>query len=443
MKIQIRPEANQIIHTLRQSGFAAYAVGGCVRDALLGLEPHDWDICTDAKPEQLREVFRDYRTHDFGLKHGTLAVMAGDGLYEVTTYRVDGVYADNRHPESVTFTDDLTLDLSRRDFTVNAMAYNDEDGLADPFGGAADLKNNLLRCVGEPDRRFREDALRILRGVRFAATYGFLIERETAAAIHRSVPLLQHIAAERVRDELLGMLCGAKVLPLLEEYRDVVAQAVPEIAETFDVPQRNKHHQYDVWRHIAHSVAAIEPEPLLRLTMLLHDAGKPRARTTDRKGFNHFKGHQLISVQLAETALRRLRCPKQLTEDCLQLILWHDVRFDGSVPQVKRVLQQLGAEKMRLLFSVQRADINAQSDYRRAEKLASVALAQRQTEEILARNECYSLRQLAVGGRELLEAGVNQGQQVGMILNRLLDEVIDGRVLNEKEALLQRAKGYS
>ena len=408
MNIQIEPKANQIIHLLQQHGFAAYAVGGCVRNALMGLEPHDWDVCTDAKPDALRAVFGGYETHDYGLKHGTLVVMADGEPFEVTTYRIDGVYADSRRPESVTFTDDLTRDLSRRDFTVNAMAYND----------------------------FREDALRILRGVRFAAVYGFQAERETAQALHRNARLLDRIARERVREELLGMLCGAQVTQALDEFRDVIAAVIPELSETFGVRQVNKHHCCDVWGHIIRSVGAVEAEPLLRMTMLLHDIGKPRARTTDADGVNHFKGHQQISAALAEPILRRLRCPNRFTEDCLQLILWHDVRFDGSTRQVKRVLQQLGEVQMRRLFQVQRADIAAQSDYRRAEKLASVALAQRQTEQILAEHPCLSLKDLAVNGSDLKQLGYPDGRIIGDTLRTLLDAVIDERVENTRESLL-------
>ena len=443
MKLSIHPEANTLIHTLQEQGYEAFVVGGCVRNALLGLHPHDWDICTNATPSQMREVFRGYETVDFGLKHGTLVVMAGKQPYEVTTYRVDGVYADNRHPEQVTFTDSLALDLSRRDFTVNAMAYNDEQGLVDPFGGAEDLRCRRLRCVGVPDNRFHEDALRILRGVRFAAVYGLSVEEETAASLHRCAPLLRNIAAERVASELTGALCGAHVAETLDVFRDVAAVAVPELTETFDFPQRNKHHRYDVWRHILHAVAAIDSDPLLRVTMLLHDIGKPRACTADADGTNHFKGHQQISAELASVILRRLRFPNAFIEDCLALIVYHDVRFNGTTKQVRRVLSRLGEVNTRRLFAVQRADIAAQSAYRREEKLASVAEAERLAEEILAQRQCLCVKDLAVGGRELLAAGVPRGRAVGRLLNTLLDEVLDETLPNEREALLARARALA
>lgn len=442
MKINIPQNANFIINALKASGYQAYAVGGCVRNALLGLYPHDWDICTNAKPDEMKAVFRDFDTHDFGLKHGTLVVMVEGDAFEVTTYRIDGVYADNRHPEQVTFTDNLTLDLSRRDFTVNAMAYNDDEGVIDPFGGAEDLKNNLLRCVGVPDNRFHEDALRILRGLRFASTYGFAIEPQTAQAIHSNAALLNHIAQERIREELTGILCGKNVEKILDEFRDVIAVVIPELAETFDFAQKNRHHQYDVWQHIIHSVAAIEDFPHLRMTMLLHDIGKPRACTVDKNGCNHFKGHQQISAELAKVILKRLKCPVDFTETCLQLIVYHDVRFNGTPQQVKRVLQKLGEENMHWLFQVQRADIAAQSGYQRGEKLAAIDLAEAQFEEILARNQCFSLKNLAVNGNDLIAAGITDGKEIGRVLNALLDGVIDEQIPNEKEALLEKVQQY-
>ena len=440
MKINIQPEADIIIKTLREHGFEAYAVGGCVRNAMMGLDAHDWDICTNARPDELRAVFRDFNTYDYGLKHGTLVVTAGGGSFEVTSYRVDGVYADNRRPESVTFTDDLSLDLSRRDFTVNAMAYNDEDGLKDPFGGAEDLKNGLLRCVGVPENRFNEDALRILRGLRFASVYGFAVEKETADAVHRNARLLRNIAAERVREELLRTICGKNAANVLDEFRDVIAVVIPELSETFDFPQNTPHHKYDVWRHILHSVEAVEPSPELRMTMLLHDIGKPRARTTDENGCDHFKYHQKISAEMAETILRRLRCPSEFIKTVLTLTEWHDLRFTGGEKQVRRVLRDLGEENTRMLFAVQRADIAAQSDHLRTEKLAALDLAERSYNEILAQNRCFSLAQLAVNGNDLLAVGVKKGKNVGALLHLLLEEVIDGDLPNEKNALLERAK---
>ena len=442
MKINIPENAKKVIDQLNNSGFEAYAVGGCVRSAIMGIEPHDWDICTNAKPEQMERVFKDYETHDFGLKHGTLTVMSGGGAFEVTAYRVDGAYSDNRHPEQVTFTDDLTLDLSRRDFTCNAMAYNEKDGIIDPFGGAEDIKKGVLRCVGEPDKRFNEDALRILRGLRFASACGFDIEKSTAGSIHKNAALLNNIANERIRVELLGLLRGDAACKILTEFRDVIAVFIPEIKQTFDFPQRTKHHVYDVWQHIVHSIAAVEQNDVLRMTMLLHDLGKPQACTTDESGFNHFKGHQQISAELAENILKRLRFPNDFYETCLKLIVWHDERYRGSKKQIKRLLNNIGEENTRLLFKVQRADTAAQSEYLRAEKFASIDLAERQMEEILAENQCFDLKSLAVNGSDLKTLGVKEGRAIGELLNKLLEDVIEERVPNDKGALLRLAQKY-
>lgn len=440
MKLKIPSNAKTIIDTLGGSGFEAYVVGGCVRSALMGIEPHDWDICTNAKPDELKKVFAGFETVDFGLKHGTLAVMAGGELFEVTTYRVDGVYADNRHPESVTFTDDLTLDLSRRDFTCNAIAYSERTGLIDPFGGANDINSKLLRCVGDPDKRFNEDALRIMRGLRFASLCGFSVEETTSRSIHQNAFLLKNIAAERIRVELEGMLTGDNVAEVLNEYRDVLTVFMPELGETFDFPQRTKHHCYDVWRHIVHSVEAVEPDALLRMVMLLHDIGKPRAHTTDESGCDHFKGHPMISAELGEAILKRLRFPNEFVADCLLLVDYHDVRYNGSAKQIKRLLQRLGEKNTMRLFKVQRADTAAQSDYLRREKYAAVDLAEKQAKEIIEANQCFRLKDLAISGNDLIKAGVPEGRSLGELLYRLLDEVIEDRLPNEKQALLDRTK---
>ena len=441
--MKIPQNANLIIHRLQNAGFEAFAVGGCVRDSLLGLTPHDWDICTSAKPEQIKACFEDFNTIDIGIKHGTVAIIVDKEPFEVTTYRVDGEYRDNRHPESVTFTSNLREDLARRDFTVNAIAYNEEYGIADFYGGESDLKNRLIRCVGNPDERFREDALRILRALRFASCYRFSIENETAAAIHHNSGLLNNIASERIQSELVRLLCGDGAEDILNEFRDVFAVFIPELAETFDFDQKNKHHCYDVFHHITHSVGLIESDPILRLTMLFHDIAKPLVCTTDSRGARHFKGHQLVSADIARNALSRLRFPSETIETCVTLIIYHDVRFNGTVPQVKRVLNKLGDENMRRLFKVQYADTLSQSEYVREEKLRKIDTAKAQFEQVMARQECFSLRQLAVNGRDLIAAGITDGREIGRVLAFLLDSVIDEALPNEKAALLSAAKEYS
>ena len=442
MKLSIPQKPNTILNTLRENGYDAYVVGGCVRDTLLGLTPHDWDICTDATPAEIKKCFSDFNLYDAGEKHGTISVVIDGEVLEVTTFRVDGEYRDNRHPESVSFTDSLTDDLGRRDFTVNAMAYSDEKGLIDPYGGREDLRRKVIRCVGNPDKRFNEDALRIMRALRFAATYGFAIERYTAFSLRRNAELLNNIAVERINAELCRLICGRDAEKLLDAYRDVIAVFIPELRECFDFQQHNKHHCYDVYRHMIHSVGRIAPDPLLRMSMLLHDIGKPRSCSEETDGTRHFRGHQQISADIGRDILRRLKFPNAFIDDSLLLILYHDVRFNGSKRQIKRVLQKLGEQNMRRLFQVQRADILSQSEFQRAKKLTILEDTIRLFEEILRRKECFSLKQLAVNGRDLIAIGVTDGRQIGGILNKLLNEVIDGRLENDKTVLLNIAKRY-
>ena len=439
MKISVPENPKIILETLRGNGYEAFAVGGCVRDSLLGLTPHDWDVCTSALPGQIKECFADRQTLDIGIAHGTVTVIVNGQPIEVTTYRIDGDYKDNRHPESVTFTRNLREDLARRDFTVNALAYDASDGLIDVFGGVRDLQNRLIRCVGNADKRFQEDALRILRALRFASCYSFSIEEETAAAIRRNVSLLHNIAAERIAVEFTKLLCGKSAEVILNDYREVIAEFVPELRRTFDFDQKNKHHIYDVYCHITHSVGLVEATPLLRYTMLLHDIGKPQACTTDKKGSRHFKGHQMISAAIASEVLKRLRLPNHLIEPCLQLIVYHDVRYNGSVKQIRRLLNKLGEEQTRLLFQVQYADTLSQSEYLRREKLALLQTAEEQCEQILREKQCISLRQLAVSGKDLIAAGITDGKTIGSLLHRLLEMVMDEQIPNEKTALLAAA----
>ena len=443
MTMKISPNADYIIQKLQNAGFEAYAVGGCIRDSLLGIAPHDWDICTSAKPAEVKACFADQETIDVGIVHGTVAVLL-DGLpYEITTYRIDGAYRDNRHPENVTFTANIREDLARRDFTVNAIAYNEKNGMVDYFGGEKDLRECLIRCVGDPNRRFREDALRILRALRFASCYRFTIESDTAAAIHRHADLLCQIAVERIQTEFVRLLCGAGAEEILNDFRDVVAVFIPELSETFDFDQRTKHHCLDVYHHITRSVGLIKNEPILRLTMLFHDIGKPRVCTTDCYGARHFKGHQAVSAEITHRVMKRLKFPTHTLETCEKLILYHDVRFNGSESQVKRVLNRLGEEDMTRLFQVQYADTLSQSMYLRSEKLSKMDVAKSQTKKIIAENQCYSLRQLAVNGSDLKAIGITDGLTLGRTLRQLLDRVMDGELPNEKKALLSAVKEYS
>ncbi len=437
LNINIPDEVNFILKKLNSRGFEAYIVGGCVRDSMMNITPKDYDICTSAVPEQIESCFEDFKTLEVGKKHGTISVIIGKNIYEITTFRVDGEYLDSRHPQKVEFSRDVITDLSRRDFTINAMAYSEGSGLIDPFGGKADLKDRLIKCVGSPEKRFSEDALRILRGLRFASRFDFALEQETVNAVHALKASLNNIAAERIREELIGITAGESAERILLEYRDVFAEIIPELKPCFDFEQRTPHHYLDVYAHIARTVCNIEPEPLLRITMLLHDVGKPKVCTTDKNGRRHFKGHPLISAQMADDILRRLRFPNDFISDCVTLIEYHDVRFKGSKTALKRVIGKIGEQNTQRLFKIQRADILAQSDYRREQKLNDLNSAEIQFEEIIKNNECCSLKQLSISGEDVKSLGIAEGKEIGNILNELLEKVISGEVENDREELIK------
>lgn len=299
MNIVLPKNVKTIIKILNTHNYEAFIVGGCVRDSVIGLTPHDWDICTNAKPEEIKKCFENFNTFDSGIKHGTISVVLDGEVFEVTTYRIDGTYSDNRRPDSVTFTSDITQDLARRDFTINAMAYNEKRGLIDPYGGRNDLSDKIIKCVGNPDFRFNEDALRIIRALRFASVYNFEIDDETAKSIHKNADLLNNIAVERISVELNKLLSGNGAEKILNNYRDVIAVFIPEIKPMFDYNQHTKHHNRDLWHHITYAVKSIDNSPLLRMSMLLHDIGKPKACKRDGDGTCHFKGHPKYSAEMA------------------------------------------------------------------------------------------------------------------------------------------------
>ena len=437
---------SDLIRRLNESGFSAYVVGGCVRDSLLGLDPHDWDICTSALPEQMREVFRGMRTVETGLKHGTLTVVVDHVPYEVTTFRVDGDYTDHRHPDSVRFVDDLTQDLARRDFTVNAMAWSPDTGLADPFGGQRDLAAKLIRCVGEAEQRFDEDALRVLRALRFAAVYDFAIGPGTSAALRKKAPDLKHVAGERIRVELLKLLCGRAAGRVLREYPEVLSEIIPEIRPMIGYDQQNHHHSYDLWEHTVRGLEGVPADPVLRLTMLLHDTGKPVVRTTDEKGEGHYKGHPKVSEQIARKTAETLRLDNAFRDRLCTLVLHHDTPLRTQSGEINtdrsfllRRLNKFGEEDLRALFLIHRSDRIAtgyttqeREDARLKERMAAL-------DALLAERPCFTLKDLAVNGRDLTAAGL-KGKAVGDALQALLDAVMDGRLPNEKDSLLSALK---
>lgn len=440
MNIVLPKNVKTIIKILNTHNYEAFIVGGCVRDSVIGLTPHDWDICTNAKPEEIKKCFENFNTFDSGIKHGTISVVLDGEVFEVTTYRIDGTYSDNRRPDSVTFTSDITQDLARRDFTINAMAYNEQSGLIDPYGGRNDLSDKIIKCVGNPDFRFNEDALRIIRALRFASVYNFEIDYETAKSIHKNADLLNNIAVERISVELNKLLSGYGAEKILNNYRDVIAVFIPEIKPMFDYNQHTKHHNRDLWHHTTYAVKSIDNSPLLRMSMLLHDIGKPKACKRDEDGTCHFKGHPKYSAEMAETILRRLKYSNDFIETCITLIKYHDVRFSGSKRQLRHVMSAIGDKNVELLLKIQRADIMAQSDYKHKEKLEKLDLACQTYKEILADKDCFTLKQLKINGNDIKNLGLSEGIKIGKILKILLGLVIEDKIENEKFALIKKAE---
>lgn len=433
MKIQLSDGVKVIISKLNNYGFEAFAVGGCVRDCVIGLVPHDWDVCTNAQPEQIKHCFKDFETFDSGIKHGTISVIYKRAIYEITTYRIDGEYLDSRHPESVEFTNDITKDLARRDFTVNAMAYNEEKGLVDPFGGIHDVSRKIIKCVGDSDKRFDEDALRILRALRFASVYGFSIDNKTSDSVKNKSYLLGNIAYERIAAEFNRLLCGKNVEEILNGYKEVFSVFIPEFKPMFNFKQLNVHSNEDLWHQTTALVKLVEKDPLLRVAMLLHDIGKPESCPNGRcKYYNYPK----LSAEIAERILLRLRYSKNFVDDCLKLIEYQDVRLYDSKKNLKRVMNIVGVDNTRRLIKIQQA-INSLLYFKQDEKFMT---AQRQLEEIINGDECFKLSHLAVNGKDIINLGIKEGKAVGEILNVLINKVIDEELPNTKNILLEAAK---
>ena len=367
MLIHLPEEVKVILHTLQGAGCEAYAVGGCIRDSLLGRTPDDWDITTSARPEETKALFG--KTIDTGIQHGTVTVMRHGRGYEVTTYRVDGEYEDGRHPKEVTFTASLEEDLKRRDFTVNAMAYNEEDGLVDLFGGRQDLERKIIRCVGEANERFEEDALRIMRAVRFSAQLGFTIEERTKEAIRGHADRLRQVSAERIQVELTKLVTSPNPDFLRIAWETgITAVVLPEFDRLMEQPQNNPHHCFSVGEHTLHAMRAVRPDKCLRLAMLLHDVAKPLCLTTDEAGIDHFHGHAQKGERIAAQILKRLRYDNHTTELVSRLVKWHDAAIEPEKKAVRRAASRMGKDLFPLILEVKAADLAAQSDYRRAEK---------------------------------------------------------------------------
>ena len=436
--IQLPEKVKRIIQTITDAGYEAYAVGGCIRDSILGREPDDWDITTSAMPYQVKELFP--RTIDTGILHGTVTVMLDKEGFEVTTYRIDGEYEDSRHPREVTFTPSLIEDLKRRDFTINAMAYNDEAGLVDIFDGMRDIEKGLIRCVGNPMERFTEDALRMMRAVRFSAQLGYEIEEQTCKAIRQLAPNLCHISAERIQAELVKLV----ISPHPENLRiawetGITAVILPEFNDCMKTQQHNPHHCYSVGEHTLKAMEAIRADKVLRLTMLFHDIGKPEKLITDEKGIDHFSGHPALSEEMSRNILRRLKFDNHTIHLVSRLVRYHDYKVEPIQRNVRRAIMKVGEDIFPYLFEVKQADIDAQSDHLRQEKLKNLEDVRRIYEQIIEEQQCVSLKTLAVTGKDLIEAGMKPGKELGEVLQRLLDFVVEDPSRNKKELLLKEA----
>ncbi len=438
--IDIPQYAATVLERLEHHGFEAYVVGGCVRDSLMGRAPKDWDVCTNALPDEVLRVFRKFHVIKTGLKHGTVTVMVDHQPVEVTTFRIDGAYTDNRHPDSVNFVSRVEEDLARRDFTINAMAYNPRRGLVDAFGGREDLDARAIRCVGEPDERFHEDGLRILRALRFAARYDFNIETETAHSIRRNRHLLANVSAERIFTELKGILAGEGVLSMLLGFPEVFATIIPEIQPAIGFPQKNPYHCFDVWTHTAYAVSAAPADEPLRLVMLLHDLGKPAHHSVGEDGRAHFYGHPETGAQMAREILLRLKSDNATLERAVVLVREHDIVWPTTPAGMRRLIGRIGAENVRLLFDVRRADLAAHSEFAREKDAGAIRAAYLLFEDVLDSTPAFTVKDLPVNGADLMALGMQPGPAMRHVLEQLLQEMQEETLPAERDPMLARAR---
>lgn len=437
MRIKLPQAVEEIISQINDAGYEAYIVGGCVRDTLLQKEPNDWDITTSATPVQVKAIFK--RTIDTGIQHGTVTVMKRGQGYEVTTYRIDGAYEDARHPKEVIFTPDLKEDLKRRDFTINAMAYHPDSGLVDPFDGRKDLEAHVIRCVGDPRERFSEDALRMMRAVRFAAQLDYRIEEHTWAAMKELAPSIEKISAERIQTEMVKLLLSDHPERFKSFYQcGLTAYFLPEFDRMMTTSQNNPHHCYTVGEHTIHALSYIRAEQSLRLAMLLHDIAKPVTKKTDENGVDHFRGHPERGSKMAEDILRRLKFDNHTITMVKGLVAYHDRWIEPAERVMRKALHQIGEEYFPALFEVREADTMAQSGYRKEEKLDAIREGFRIYQKIKEEGQCISLRSLAVNGKDLIRAGIEPGQELGMILEKMLQDVIGDPSHNTREYLMRQ-----
>lgn len=439
----------ELINILHSNGYEAFLCGGAVRDSILGRPIHDYDITTSATPDEMMEVFKDKRIIETGLQHGTITILIDGEGYECTTYRIDGNYSDSRRPDSVTFTRNLKEDLKRRDFTINAMAYNDEIGLIDPFNGMEDIKYHKIRCVGRAEDRFSEDALRILRAIRFASQLGFVLEPDTDWNISKMYKNLENISIERINSEFCKIAASSDFCVQMVLYHEVFSLFIPEIKDMLGFQQNNPYHIYDVWNHTVHAVQAYEcdyepdlnPRDLITsLAVFFHNIGKPHCYQDGEDGIRHFKGHGRVSADMTNEIMKRLRFDNDTREKVVELVYYHDATFEVGKKYIKRWLNKIGEEQFRRLLNVRRADIKAQADMNQETRLQKIDNIEYILEEVLQDDECFSLKDLAVNGKDLITIGYKPGKEIGEVLNNLLDLVISGEYKNEKEKLLEIAE---
>ena len=427
-----------ILNTLKKNNFSAYLVGGCVRDCIMKKEPHDFDICTNAKPDEIIKVFKKKQLLLHGMKHGTVTIVLNKECYEVTTFRIDGEYSDNRRPKEVFFTNNLTEDLSRRDFTINAIAYDYK--FEDPFNGLTDIKNKVIRCVGNPEDRFNEDALRILRALRFSSVLGFSIEENTKKAIFKLYKNLENISWERINSEFSKLLLGQNSINVLREFAEVFFFLIPELKKCDKFNQNNKYHIHDVWEHTLHVLEYTPNDLILKLTALFHDVGKPDTYVLGEDGQGHFYEHPKKSAELSEEILVRMRYSNNIKNNVVSLILEHSITFDVNKRFLRRCLSKLGEENTKKLFILRKADIIGQKGLEEAtERLKKVDDIILLLEEVLEEQHCFKITDLELKGRDLIQLGVPQGEEIGVILNNLFEAVINGAVKNDKSELTDYA----
>lgn len=434
MKITLPAAITKIIEILNDNNFEAYVVGGCVRDSIMNTIPNDWDITTSATPEKMIEIFKNYKIIETGLKHGTITVIIDSFPVEVTTFRIDGEYKDNRHPENVEYTKNLSEDLSRRDFTINSLAYHPKTGFIDLFGGINDIKNKTIRCVGNADKRFNEDALRIMRAIRFSSTLNFSIEEQTAQSLASNRNLLNNISVERISSELNKLLCGDNVLDVLMKYSDVIFEIIPELKETKSCLQKNIYHIYDVWEHTAVAVSKIYKDKILRLTMLFHDIAKPIVKTQDSDGTTHFKKHAVLGSEMTNRILKRMRYDKKTIRTVTELVFHHDDRQYNHTHKIKNYLSKFGYEFIVMLDKVSRADILAQNP-KLNHRLKDCDNYMQMLNDLIKTENCLCLTDLKVRGNDLISLGFD-GKTIGQILNELLELTLNDKLENDKTVLI-------